>query len=73
MANRYRRMNENMGYAGTKSSETIDLCDYLGVSEKEVEEMTNEYVAEYLSEEAWQSAIAKVEAWVEPIDKDDME
>ena len=73
MANRYWRMSENMGYAGTESSETIDLCDYLDIPEEEVEKMTNEFVEKYLNEEAWQSAIAKVETWVKPIDRDEME
>jgi len=73
MANRYWKMCENMGYAGTDTYETIDLCDYWGNTEEEVEEMTNEYVENELGNEAYQSACERVEAWAEPIDKEDME
>lgn len=65
MANRYWTMHENMGYAGTDSQEEIDLLDYWGITEEELKEMTNAEVENKLTEEAWQQAVEKVEAWAE--------
>jgi len=69
MAHRYWKLHENMGYAGTDSEEEIDLVDYWGYSEEEVEEATDEYVREELSKNAWEAACEKVSAWAEPIEK----
>ncbi len=73
MANRYWKLSESMGYAGTKSSETIDLCGYMGWSEEEVESRPQAEVQETLDNIAWEQAIEKVESWAEPITEDEME
>ena len=69
MAHRYWKLHESMGYVGTDSEEEIDLVDDWGYSEEEVEEMADEYIAEELSQSAWEKACEKVSAWAEPIDK----
>ena len=73
MPHRYWRMNEEMGYAGTDSSETVDAMDYLGYSEEKFNSLTDEEVKAELSKIAWEQAVEKVEAWVEKIDEEDME
>ena len=73
MANRYWRISENMGYAGTDSSETVDILDYWGITEEELEGMTDKEISATLSQDAWNAAVEKVEAYVEPIDEDEME
>ena len=70
MANRYWRL---MGYAETDTTETIDLCDYMNLSEEDVEELSQEEVQKDLDNDAWQTAIEKVEAFAEPITEDEME
>jgi len=69
MANRYWKVCENMGYAGTDSEEEIDLVDDWNYSEEEVEEMTNEDAQKELEDYAWETAIQKVSSWAEPIEK----
>ena len=69
MAHRYWTLHENMGYAGTDSEEEIDLVKFWGMEEEEIEEMTDEDVAEELSQSAWETACEKVSAWAKPIDK----
>jgi hypothetical protein len=73
MANRYWKLSENMGYVGTDSYETIDLCDWWGISEDEVDALDQNDVENRLSSDAWEQAVEKVDAWAEPISKEDME
>ena len=58
-------LHESMGYAGTDSSEKIDLVDDYNYTEKEVEEMTDEEAETMLSKDAWEGAVQKVDAWAE--------
>ena len=69
MAHRYWKLHESMGYAGTDSEEEIDLVDDWNYSEKEVENMTDEDAKKELETYAWETAIEKVSAWAEPIEK----
>ena len=70
MAHRYWKLKENMGYAGTDSEEEIDLVEFWGNTEKEIEEMSEEEVQNQLDKDAWQQAIEKVDAYAEPIERE---
>ena len=62
-----------MGYAGTDSYSDVDLCDYMDLSEAQVAALDDAEVKSQLSKEAWEMAVEKVDAWAEPIDKDEMD
>ena len=69
MAHRYWKLHENMGYAGTSSTEEIDLVDHWGYPEEDLADLDDEYVREELSQFAWEQACDRISAWAEPIDK----
>ena len=71
MAQRYWTVHEDMGYAGTDSEEDVDALEWLGVTEKELEAMSDGEVEEELAKMAWDSAIEKVDAWAEPTEAEE--
>lgn len=70
MAARYYRVGHSMGYAGTKSEETIDLCDLWGWTASEVEDADQDEVLADLHKDEWEQACEKIDTWAEPVDED---
>jgi hypothetical protein len=68
MAKRYWLAKWSMGYVGTDSEEEIDLVDFFGLDEKEVEEMSDDEAREEIEKYAWESACEMVSSWAEPVD-----
>jgi len=66
MAKRYWMAHWSMGYVGTDSVESVDLCGLFGYTEEEVAEMTDEDAEEYAREYALEQAQQKISAWAEP-------
>ena len=73
MADRYWKIGHSMGYAGTDSIETIDVCKFMGWTKKELTGMTNDDVEEKLAKMEWEEALQKIDSWAEPITEDEME
>jgi len=68
MADRYWKIGWGYGFVGTDSEEEIDLVDFMGLSEDEIKEKSQESVQEELDKLAWEQAIEQVESWSEPIE-----
>ena len=73
MADRYWKVGHSMGYVGTDSYETIDILVFFGWDQDKLDGYTNEQLEEMLSKNEWEQAVEKVDAWAEPISKDEME
>ena len=71
MADRYWRIGENMGYAGTESTDVIDLCEYMDMDEAAINNLSQEDVLEELSQDAWNRATERISSWAEPVTEDD--
>jgi len=65
MAKRNWVMKWSYGYAGTNNQEAVDACDELGISEEQLESMTDEEVESMLTDICWEMAVQQVEAYVE--------
>lgn len=66
MAKRYWTVNWGYGYAGTDNTEEVDLVDYFGYTEKEVEELPDEEAERQINDDFWNMATERVEVWCEP-------
>ena len=63
MASRYWIVSHSMGYVGTDSHEEIDALDYLGLSEKELEQWSDDDVEQELCELEFETACEKISVW----------
>ena len=73
MAHRYWKLNRDYGFVGTDSYDTVDAADYLGLSEEDLEKLTDDELESKLTEAEWEDAIQQVEVYVERIEEDEME
>ena len=55
----------SMGYVGTDNEEEIDLVEYLGYTEEEVEEMSDIDAESEVCDFAYEQAIQNIDSWAE--------
>ena len=66
MANRYWTAKWSMGYQGTDSEEDLDLVEFLGLTEEEVEAMSDDDAMEQVASYAWDDATQMIDSYAEP-------
>lgn len=66
MAQRKWIAHNSMGYAGTDFEWEVDLVDDYSYTEEEVAKMSDSRAEKIVSQDAWQQAIDRIEAWAEP-------
>ena len=66
MAKRYWVVSWKTCYAGTDNTQTVDLCEFLAVTETKVKALTDVFAQEIMDAYAWERAIELIESWAEP-------